>query len=124
VALAGYAPAWLAYIVVVLAAMLVLTLRSWWAVLLAVLLGAGAWLLLAMGSGWLATVVVAGLAGALLGGGAVDAAEQWRLVRVRGATDAAGMAAQTGLPARLFAGLHVACAVVLAGLGLTMPFLG
>ena len=120
VALAGYGPAWLSYLVVLLATMLVLTLRSWWAVLLALLLGAGAWVLLVLGSGWLATVVVAGLAGALLAGGVVDAAEQWRLARVRAATDAASMAAQTGLPARFFAGLHVGCAVALAGVGFAL----
>jgi hypothetical protein len=124
VALAGHGPGWLAYLVILLGTMLVLTLRSWWAVLLAIVLGAGAWALLALGSAWLATVVVAGLAGALLGGGTVDAAEQWRLARVRGATDAASMATQTGLPVRVFAGLHVVLAVALAGVGIALPVLG
>jgi hypothetical protein len=124
VALAGHGPAWLAYLVVLLGTMLVLTLRSWWAALLAIVLGAGAWALLALGSSQLATLVVAGLAGAQLGGGALDAAEQWRLVRVRRATDAASMATQTGLPVRLFAGLHVVLAVALAGVGLALPLLG
>jgi hypothetical protein len=122
--MAGHGPGWLAYLVVLLGTMLVLTLRSWWAVLLTILLGAGAWALLALGSAWLATLVVSGLGGALLGGGVIDASEQWRLVRVRGATDAASMAIQTGLPVRFFAGLHVVCAVALAGVGFALPFLG
>ncbi|MGB8020731.1 MAG: M50 family metallopeptidase [Candidatus Nanopelagicales bacterium] len=128
VALAGYAAAWLAYIVVLLAVMLVLAVRSWWGALLAVLLGAGGWGLLALIAGGEsdvpASLLVALVAGVLLGGGVRDAVGQWRQSRGAVSTDAASMAAQTGLPTRLFAGLHVAFAVALAGTGLMGPFLG
>ncbi len=124
VALAGLGTAWLAYLAVLLGIMLVLTVRSWWGVLMALLLGAAGWALLALGSGWLAVVVVAGLAGAMLGGGVLDATAQWRLTRTAVTTDAGAMATQTGLPARFFAGLQLACAVALAGVGFALPFAG
>jgi hypothetical protein len=124
VALAGLGTAWLAYLAVLLGIMLVLTVRSWWGVLMALLLGAAGWALLALGSGWLAVVVVAGLAGAMLGGGVLDATTQWRLTRTAVTTDAGAMATQTGLPARFFAGLQLACAVALAGVGFALPFAG
>lgn len=127
VALAGYAAAWLAYVVVLLGVMLVLTVRSWWGAVVAVLLGATGWGLLALVAGGessvLATVLVALLSGVLLSGGVRDAVGQWRQSRAMLTTDAASMAAQTGLPTRLFAGLHVACAVTLAGAGFAGPFL-
>lgn len=133
---AGYGSAWLAYIVALLGVMLMLTVRSWWGALLAVLLGASGWGLLALTAGGqaealaggpiggLVAILVAVLAGVLLGGGVLDAMAQWRQSRVAVATDAASMAAQTGLPARLFAGVHVACAFALAGAGIAGPFLG
>lgn len=124
VALAGLGSLWLAYLVVLLGVMLVFTVRSWWGALVAVLLGAAGWALLALGSGWLAVVVVAGLAGAMVGGGVVDAIGQWRLTRSAVATDASGMAAQTGLPARLFAGMQLACAIALAAATLALPGVG
>ena len=124
VALSGFGSAWLAYLVVLLGVMLVVTVRSWWGAFIALFLGAAGWALLALGSGWLAVVVVAGLGGALLGGGVVDATGQWRVTRTAVATDAASMATQTGLPARFFAGLQLVCATALAGLGLALPFLG
>ena len=120
-ALSGLGSAWLAYLVVLLGTMLVLTVRSWWGALMALLLGAAGWGLLALGSGWLAVTVVACLGGAMLGGGVVDAVGQWRLSRTSVATDAASMAAQTGLPARFLAGLQVLCAVALAGIGVAAP---
>jgi hypothetical protein len=122
VALAGLGAAWLAYLVLLLGVMLVITVRSWWGAFVALLLGAAGWALLALGTGWLAVVVVAGLAGAMLGGGVVDAAGQWRLTRAAVTTDAASMATQTGLPARFFAGLQLVCAIALAGVGLALPW--
>lgn len=124
VALAGRATVWLVYTMVLLVTMLVLVVRSWWGALLAVGLGLVGWGLLAFGSGWLATVVVVGLAGSLLGGGVVDALGQWRLARGSKATDAASMAAQTRLPVRFWAGVQMAFAVALAGVGSALPFLG
>jgi hypothetical protein len=124
VALAGLGSAWLAYLAVLLVIMLVLTVRSWWGALIALILGAVGWGLLVLGSGWLAVVVVAGMAGALLGGGVLDATAQWRLTRTAVTTDAAAMATQTGLPARLFAGLQLMGAIALAGLGLALAFAG
>lgn len=124
VALVGLGSLWLAYVVVLLGVMLVFTMRSWWGALVVVLLGAAGWALLAWGSGWLAVVVVAGLAGAMAGGGVVDAIGQWRMTRSAVATDASRMAAQTGLPARLFAGLQLACAIALAAATFALPGAG
>lgn len=124
VAVAGLGSAWLAYLVVLLGVMLVLTVRSWWGALVAVLIGAAGWAVLALGSGWLAVVVVAGLAGAMVGGGVQDASGQWRLARSAVATDASSLSAQTRLPARLFAGIHLACASALAAAAFALPAVG
>jgi len=124
VALAGRGTVWLVYMTGLLVTMLVLVVRSWWGALLAVGLGMVGWGLLTFGSGWLATVVVAALAGSLFGGGVVDALGQWQLARSSMATDAASMAAQTRLPVRFWAGVQMAFAVVLAGVGIALPFLG
>ena len=104
--------------------MVVLTVRSWWGALVAVLIGAAGWAVLALGSGWLAVVVVAGLAGAMVGGGVQDASGQWRLARSAVATDASSLSAQTRLPARLFAGIHLACASALAAAAFALPAVG
>jgi hypothetical protein len=124
VAVAGLGSAWLAYLMVLLGVMLVLTVRSWWGALVAVLLGAAGWAVLALGSGWLAVLVVAGLAGAMVGGGVLDASGQWRLTRSAVATDASSMSAQTGLPARLFAGIQLVCAIALAAAAVALPVVG
>ena len=122
--MAGLGSAWLAYLMVLLGVMLVLTVRSWWGALVAVLIGAAGWAVLALGSGWLAVLVVAGLAGAMVGGGVLDASGQWRLTRSAVATDAASMSAQTGLPARLFAGIQLVCAIALAAAAVALPVVG
>jgi hypothetical protein len=104
--------------------MLVLTVRSWWGALVAVLIGAAGWAVLALGSGWVAVLVVVGLAGAMVSGGVVDASRQWRLARSAVATDAASMSVQTRLPAWLFAGVQLACAIALAAATLALPAVG
>lgn len=118
--LAGVAGIWVAYLVVVLAVMLLLAVRSWWGVLLTVALGGLGWALVALAPDVVVVLAVAGLAGVLAGGGLVDAVVQWR-TRGRGASDAGGMARQTGLPVGLFAGAHVLSALALAVVTVTLP---
>lgn len=117
----GLASVWLAYLVAVLAVMLLLTLRSWWAVLVALVLGAAGWLVLALGIGPVPSLVTSLLAGLLSGGGAVDAVGQWRGRRESRRSDAQAMAEQTRLPVGLFAGAHVLLAWALAGAVLAVP---
>jgi hypothetical protein len=114
VAAAGLGGAWLAYLVGVLAVMVLLAVRSWWGLLLTVGLAAVGWTVLALAPAEAVGVVVAVLAGALAGGGVVDAISQWRGRRGGQDSDARNMARQTGLPVGLFAGMHVLAAGVLA----------
>lgn len=115
---------WLAYLVAVVAVMLVLAVRSWWGVLLAVMLGAGGWAVVVLAPAPFALVAVAGLAGVLGGGGVADALGQWRTRSSASTSDARAMARQTGLPAWLFAGVHLVAALGLAGAALTQPLWG
>jgi hypothetical protein len=119
-ALAGAAVLWVAYLVAVLAIMLVLAIRSWWGTLLVVVLGALGWALITLAPAPVAVLAVAALAGVLAGGGLVDALVQWR-GRARGRSDASSMARQTGLPVGLFAGLHMLLAASLAVVTVALP---
>jgi hypothetical protein len=121
VAYEGLAAAWLAYLVAVTVVMLALTVRSWWGVALSIGLAAAGWAVLWLAPGAVAGVVVAALAGALAGGGVVDAISQWRGRRRVRVSDARHMSAQTGLPTGLFAGGHVVVAVGLAVATLAVP---
>lgn len=122
VAATGLAGAWLAYLVAVLAVMVV-TVRSWWGLLLTVgLAGAGIGVLM-WAPGPAAGGAVAILAGALAGGGVVDAIGQWRSRRSARDLDAHSMSTQTGLPVGLFAGLHVLAAGALGIATLAVPLL-
>ena len=122
VADAGLATLWVAYLVVGVAVMLVLVIRSWWAVLTTLGLAASGWAVVVFAPDAVVTVLVAGLAGVLAGGGTVDAWDQWRARRGPSGSDAATMAAQTGLPVGLFAGGHLLMASVLATATLTVPW--
>ncbi|MGA7689770.1 MAG: M50 family metallopeptidase [Jiangellales bacterium] len=119
--LAGVAALWLAFLVAVLAVMLVLAIRSWWGALLAVALGGVGGAVVALAPATAVVLTVAGLAGLLAGGGVVDAVAQWRARRGGPASDAASMAEQTGLQAGLFAGLHLLLATALAAATLALP---
>ncbi len=114
-AIAGFASAWLAYLVAGTALVLALAVRSWWGVLVATLLVASGWGVLALGGRTLEALVVALLSGLLAAGGIADAGNQWRLRRGPGRTDASAMAGRTRLPAGAFAGAHLLAATVLAG---------
>lgn len=118
--LAGAAVPWVAYLVAVLAIMLVLAVRSWWGALIVIVLAALGWALVTLAPGPVVAVAVAALAGVLAGGGLVDAVVQWR-GRAYGRSDASSMAGQTGLPVGLFAGLHVLLATALAVVTVTLP---
>ena len=121
-AVAGVAALWVAYLVAVIAVTLVLAIRSWWGLVVTVGLGGAGWALVALAPDVVIVSLVAGLAGVLAGGGTTDAWQQWRARFVRSGSDAASMAAQTGLPVGLFAGVHLLSAVVLAAATLTVTF--
>jgi len=120
---AGAGPVWLAFLCVVVAVMLPLAIRTWWGVVMALgLVGAGLGVLQ-----WAppaaATLLVAGLAGLLAGGGLVDARTQWRARRLEPHSDAASLAGQTGLPVGFFAGFHVLASAGLAAAAAAAVFL-
>lgn len=123
-ALAGLGLAWLGFLAVLALVMLVLSMRSWWAALVALASATAAWLVVRHGSGELATLVAAALGGLLLARGVADAANQYRLTR-RGAarTDATSLARETGLPAGFYAAVHQVAAVAMAlgGVWLLLP---
>ena len=110
---AGVAAAWVAYLVLVVAVMLVLVVRSWWGLLVAVLLAAAGVGLVLLATGVVTALVVSALAGALAGGGLVDAIAQWRGRGRLPRSDARSMARLSRLPVGLFAGLHVLLASAL-----------
>ncbi len=120
-AAAGVAALWVAYLVAVIAVMLVLAIRSWWGLLVSLGLGGAGWALVALAPDLVVVSLVAGLAGLLAGGGTVDAWQQWRTRGTRSNSDAHTMAVRTRLPVGLFAGTHLAMAVGLAGATLTAP---
>jgi hypothetical protein len=113
-AAAGAGAVWLGFLCGVVAVMLPLAIRSWWGAVLAVGLVATGAAVLTWAPPAAATVLVAGLAGLLAGGGVLDARTQWRARRDPAGTDAASLADQTRLPAGLFAGGHLAASVGLA----------
>ena len=120
-ATAGVAALWVAYLVAVIAVMLVLAIRSWWGLLVSLGLGGAGWALVALAPDVVVVSLVAGLAGLLAGGGTIDAWQQWRTRGTGSDSDAHTMAVQTRLPVGLFAGTHLAMAVGLAGATLTAP---
>jgi hypothetical protein len=119
--LSGLTGLWLAYLVTVAALALVLTVRSWWGALVVLGLGALGWAVLALAPPSAAPLLLAGLAGVLAGGGVVDTVGQWRMRATDTRTDAASMAAQTGLGAGIFAGFHLLAAVGLSAATVTLP---
>lgn len=120
-AVAGLAAPWLAYLVAVTAVMLVLAIRSWWGLLVTLVLGAAGWVAVVFAPDVVVASLVAGLAGVLAGGGTVDAWEQWAARSVDTLADASSMAVQTRLPVGLFAGLHLLVAGGLAAATLAVP---
>ena len=120
-ALAGYGTSWTAYVVALVGIMLLLTLRTWWAALVALVFGATGWALIGWGTNWAVTIAVAGMAGSLLGSGIRSSLVQWRHCRWNADCDAGHMAAYTGWPVRVFAGTHVIAAVGLAVIGIALP---
>lgn len=122
-AVAGHGPIWLAYLTGVTVVMLLLAMRSWWAILVAALGAAAGWAVLHVGAGWAATVSIAALAGLYLARGLADTGNQLRALRQGATTDAWRLSRQTGLPARLFAGVQAALALGMAvtGVWLLLP---
>lgn len=118
---AHLATLWLAYLVAVVAVMLVLAVRSWWGAFIAMGLGAGGWAIIVLTPAPVDALAVAGLAGVLAGGGVVDAREQWRGRAGPVRSDAQAMARQSRLPVGVFAGLHLIAALLLAAASLTQP---
>lgn len=120
-AASGAAALWLAYLVAVIAVMLVVVIRSWWGALVTLGLGTAGWAAVAFAPDVAVVSLVAGLAGMLAGGGVVDAVGQWRGRRDGTRSDSRTMAVQTRLPVGLFAGLHLLLAAALATATLTVP---
>lgn len=112
--LAGHGAAWLGFVAAVLVLMTLLTVRSWWGLLVCVVLGLMLGGLIALGSPSLISLAVVLAAGALLGGGIMDARAQYRSLGYDRNSDAWSMSRQTGIPAKFFAGLHVLLALLAA----------
>jgi hypothetical protein len=121
----GWAVAWLGYLVAVLAVMLVLVVRSWWGVLVALVLAGLGWALVQLAPATVVSLALIVLAGVLAAGGVRDALDQWRARRGPSESDAHTLASMTGLPTGFFAGLHIlaalALAVAVAAVPLTVP---
>lgn len=120
-ALAGMGAIWLAYIAATLGVMLVIAVRSWWGALLAIGLGGAAWALMSGGAGTVPTVVVAVIAGVLLGGGLMDALDQAATLDRSQRSDAWSMARQTRLNPRLFAGAQVLLVLAAGIMAVVIP---
>lgn len=122
---AGWAVAWVLYLLAALAVMLVLVVRSWWGLLVALVLGGLGWAALQYAPATVIAVAVMVLAGVLAAGGVLDAWEQWRAldtdVDIDVDTDADAMAAMTGLPAGFYAALHILGALALAAAAVAVP---